>query len=165
MTAEVDPVEAVPLRFATREDVPAVLALLRALHAETPHAPLSEARLAETVRQVLHRGAIWLTLADGVPVGTCGLIVEAPWFSDALWVRDVWLFVSPEHRRTPHARALIRCAKRYAAAFPAPLQMEVAGGPALGSAGRVAAKMRLYRRELGEPTGATWVVQGSVTHG
>jgi GNAT superfamily N-acetyltransferase len=154
-----DSVDAVPLRFATREDVPAVLALLRGLHAETPHAPLSEARLRATVGAVLAGGSIILTMAGDDPVGTCGLMVEAPWFSDAPWVRDVWLYVHPDHRRTPHARALIRCAKRYAAALPAPLQMEVAGGPAAGSVRRVAAKMRLYRRELGEPTGATWVVK------
>jgi GNAT superfamily N-acetyltransferase len=158
----VDPVDVVPIRFAEAGDLPRVLALLRLLHAETPHARLSEARLRETAASVLGTGAVVFSLAPGgEPVGTCGLAIEQPWFSDDFWLRDVWLFVHPMHRRTPHARALLRTARRYAERLNLPLVMEVAGGPAAGGPRRVVAKMRLYRRELGEPSGATWVIGGA----
>lgn len=154
-----DAVDLVKVRFAGRADVPRVLELLFAMHAETPHAPLSVERTRAMLDHVLANGQVAITLdAGGVPVSTLGLLVEPPWFSDEAWVRDMWLFVHPEHRRTPHARALLRCARRFATVLGAPLVMEVAGGPAAGTARRVAAKMRLYRRELGEATGATWVV-------
>lgn len=157
----VDPVDLVPVRLAGAGDLPRLLDLLVLLHAETPHAALSQRRLAETARRVMREGAVVLTLdAAGVPVGTCGLAVEQPWFSDEYWVRDTWLFVHPAHRRTPHARALLRTARRFAEGLRMPLVMEVAGGPAAGTARRVAAKMRLYRRELGDPSGATWVIAG-----
>lgn len=153
-----DAVDRVRLRFATRSDVPRVMELLFAMHAETPHAPLSVERTRTMLGHVMANGQVAVTLDGGVPVSTMGLLVEPPWFSDQAWVRDMWLFVHPEHRRTPHARALLRCARRFATALGAPLVMEVAGGPAAGTARRVAAKARLYRRELGEATGATWVV-------
>lgn len=157
-----DPVDIVPIRFAAEGDLPRILALLRMLHAETPHAPLSVPRLIDFAAGVLADGAVVFTLdGDGLPVGTCGLVLERPWFSEAIWLRDVWLFVHPAHRRTPHARALLRAARRYAERLGRPLVMEVAGGAAGGGSRRVSAKMRLYRRELGEPTGATWVIGGA----
>lgn len=157
----IDPVDVVPIRFAGPGDLARVLGLLRMLHAETPHARLDEGRLREMAARVLAEGAVVFSLAGGEPVGTCGLAIDRPWFSDELWLRDVWLFVHPEHRRTPHARALLRTARRYAERLNMPLVMEVAGGGAAGGPRRVAAKMRLYRRELGEPSGATWVIGGA----
>lgn len=157
-----DPVDIVPIRFGRAEDLPLLLALLRMLHAETPHAPLSQLRLVDFAAGVLADGAVVFSLdRDGAAVGTCGLLLQRPWFSDVLWLRDVWLFVHPAHRRTPHARALLRAARRYAERLGRPLVMEVAGGAAGGGSRRVAAKLRLYRRELGEPTGATWVIGGA----
>jgi GNAT superfamily N-acetyltransferase len=157
----VDPVDMVPIRFAEAGDLARLCGLLRMMHAETPHASLSEARMVAFAAQVLAEGAVVFSLDGGEAVGTCGLAIERPWFSDDLWVRDQWLFVHPAHRRTPHARALLRTARRYAERLGRPLIMEVAGGPAGGGSRRVAAKMRLYRRELGEPTGATWVIGGA----
>lgn len=160
-----DPVDVVPVRFADAGDLARICDLLVLLHQETPHARLSKPRLAETVRAVMAQGAVVCTLDRGVVVGTCGLAIERPWFSDELWVRDQWLFVHPVHRRSPHARALLRTARRYAEGLRMPLLMEVAGGPAGGGARRVAAKLRLYRRELGEPTGATWVIGSEARDG
>lgn len=144
----------VPVRIAVEADLAGVVDLLRALHAETPHAPWSERRVLETVQEVHRDGVVFLSLApDGRPVGTLGLNLDRPWFSDQLWARDIWMFVDPVHRVAPHARTLLRTARRFAERVGVPLHVEVAGG-AKGL--RVPAKVRLYRRELGEPTGATW---------
>jgi GNAT superfamily N-acetyltransferase len=155
----VDAVDAVPLRAAGPADLDRVCALLALLHAETPHAPLSPRRLRESVAGVMEGGAVLLSLAQsGEAVGTIGLAIDRPWFSDAAWVRDLWLFVDPGHRRAPHARALLRAARHYAGALRLPLEVSVTGG-ARGA--RIAAKVRLYRSELGDPSGATWMLGGS----
>jgi GNAT superfamily N-acetyltransferase len=144
----------IPVGFAERADVPRVLELLRAMHAETQDAPLVEHQMRRFVGHVLETGAIGLSRsASGEIVGTCGLLTDAPWFSDRIMVRDVWLFVDPAARREAHARALLRWARVYARALNAPLVVEVQGGR------RTAAKVRLYRRELGPVAGATWVVE------
>lgn len=146
----------VPVRSAGEADLVAIVALLRALHTETPHAPWSEARVVRAVEEVLADGVVFLSLAPGGrAVGTLGLNLDRPWFSDQMWARDVWMFVDPAHRVAPHARTLLRTARRFAERIGVPLQMGVAGG-AKGL--RVPAKIRLYRRELGEPTGATWFI-------
>jgi GNAT superfamily N-acetyltransferase len=144
----------IPVGYAERGDLPRVLDLLRTMHAETQAVPLVEDRMIRFVLDVFERGAIgvsWNSRAE--IVGVCGLVPDAPWFSDRIMVRDVWLFVAPAARREPHARALLRWAKTYARALGAPLVVEVQGGR------RTAAKVRLYRRELGPVVGATWMVE------
>lgn len=136
--------------------MPAVAELLRAMHAETQSAALVERRMLEFLAGVHRVGAV-LVSRDGAGriVATCGLMPDAPWFSDDLIVRDVWLFVSRDARRAAHCRALIRMARRYAQALCVPLVIEIAGG---ARASRTAAKVRLFGLELGRPTGATWMV-------
>jgi GNAT superfamily N-acetyltransferase len=144
----------IPVGYAERSDLPRVFDLLRALHAETQVAPLVEDRLVQFVLDVFERGAIGVSLNGRAEiVGVCGLLPDTPWFSDRIMVRDMWLFVAPGARRQPHARALLRWAKTYARALGAPLVVEVQGGR------RTAAKVRLYRRELGPVAGATWMVE------
>lgn len=146
----------VPVRMALEADLVGVVDLLRALHAETAYAPWSERRVVEAVHEAHREGMVFLSLApDGRPVGTLGVALDRPWFSDQVWARDIWLFVDPAHRVAPHARTLLRTARRFAERVGVPLVVEVAGG---SKGMRVPAKIRLYRRELGEPTGATWLL-------
>jgi GNAT superfamily N-acetyltransferase len=147
-----NPLQTVRVRAGTRDDFPAILALLRGLHAETPHAPLCADRLGEGVAECLQEGLVILSLdSGGRPVGTVGLVVQSPWFSAESWLSDLWMYVHPQHRRTPHARTLLAACARVAAERCMPLQMTVSGyGP------RIAGKIRLFSRVLGEPTGAIW---------
>jgi GNAT superfamily N-acetyltransferase len=144
----------IPVGYAERDDLPRVVALLRAMHEETQKLPLSEERMLAFVGQVFRAGAVVVSRdAQGRIMGTCGLLVDQPWFSTSVVVRDVWLFVAREARREGHARALLRWARMYARALGAPLMVEVQGGH------RAAAKVRLYRTELGSVAGATWMVE------
>jgi GNAT superfamily N-acetyltransferase len=131
-----------------------LIQLLTMLHAETPHAPLCPDRLRESVREAMDAEGSWIfasVLPDGRMAGTVALTTTAPFFSRQLWLRDLWLFVHPECRRTPHARMLVRAAKLMAEKMKLPLHMEISG-----YGGRIAGKVRLYARELGEPNGAAW---------
>jgi GNAT superfamily N-acetyltransferase len=147
----------VQLRGGTIADLPRVLDLLVMLHTETPHARLSLSRLEEGALECLQSGIVILsTTLAGEVVGTLGLCIETPWFSEEEWLCDRWMFVHPAHRRTPHARTLLDAAKRLAEEQGYRLQMAVTGyGP------RTAGKVRLFSRVLGEPTGAIWHVRGA----
>jgi GNAT superfamily N-acetyltransferase len=143
------------VRAATADDRVAVLALLRALHAETPHAALSEGRLREGWDEALSIGVIIVSEQHpGRPVGTVALVPESPWFSDEVFLCDRWMYVHPEYRHSPHARLLLRSCRRLAAEQAIPLHMSVAG-----YGDRTAGKIRLFSRELGPPCGATWVIR------
>jgi GNAT superfamily N-acetyltransferase len=142
------------VRAATPADLPALERLLRAQHAECPHAPLDDRRLLDGIAEVLAEGvALVATGPDGAPVGTMGLVLDSPWFSREEWLSDRWMFVHPAHRRTPHARSLLEAAKGLARANGLRLQITLTGhGP------RIPGKIRLFQRALGQPTGALWTV-------
>lgn len=131
-----------------------LIQLLTMLHAETPHAPLSLPKLRRHVEGVLAQGFVLVSVTpEGRMAGSLGLSLDAPFFSEQEWLRDEWLFVHPECRRTPHARMLVRAAKLLARDMKKPLRMEVSGFGA-----RIAGKVRLFERELGPPNGASWII-------
>ena len=131
--------------------------LLRMLHAETPHASLSPAKLHQGLAEVVEHGTVIVSLTrDGDLAGAVGLIEDAPWFSDDRWLTDRFFFVHPRHRRTPHARCLLDAARLVARDMGLPLHMTVTG---IGD--RTAGKVRLYSRALGEPCGAIWIVRSA----
>lgn len=129
--------------------------MLTMLHSETPHAPLCPVKLRESVTDAVQDAENTFVYAsvlpDGRMAGTVALQFTTPFFSRQVWLRDLWLFVHPECRRTPHARMLVRTAKQMAEQAGVPLHMEISG-----YGGRIAGKVRLYARELGEPNGAAW---------
>jgi hypothetical protein len=161
-----DRVARVPVRHAVEADREAVIGLLILLHAEAPHAPLSMERVGRAVDEMLGDGMVLVVDAPGVGVyATLGLAVDAPWFSERLWLRDIWMVVHPAWRQGDGAyaaRALLRAARWMAAKHGLPLHVGLMGPPALYES-RLGAKIRLYRRELGEPSGATWNLDGGVT--
>lgn len=129
--------------------------LLTMLHTETPHAPLDLGKLREGIRRVLDTGVVFVSVTpERRLAGSLGLIIDSPWFSREQWLTDHWLFVHPDCRRTPHARMLVRTAKALAEDWKMPLHMAVTG-----YGGRIAGKIRLFARELGEPNGAIWTVR------
>lgn len=100
------------IRTATREDVPAVLGLIRALAAyerepdavETTEADLLRALFPEEGEPTTH---CHVAEADGEVVGMAVWFVTfSTWTGrNGIWLED--LFVLPEHRGTGHGRALL----------------------------------------------------------
>lgn len=140
-------------RRATSDDIPAVLALLHLMHREAPHGALSEARVRDAVDACMGSGAVILSCTAGEPVGTLGLHLRQPWWSEDWEVADTWLFVHPAHRRAPHARLLLGIAKDFARGMGLPLVMGVF------STKRTAPKLRLFERILGAPAGGIFLVE------
>lgn len=108
-----------------------------------------------------------LSLKDGV-VGIIGepggqiegavvLRVGSLWYSDELVIEEKAIFVHPDYRAAKggRARKLAQFSKRVADSMGMTLMIGVL------SASRVRAKIRMYEREFGEPSGAFWLYKGS----
>lgn len=141
-------------RFARADDMEAVRDLLALMHREAPVGAWCEAAVREHLGAVMRDGCVVLSLAgDGSPVGTLGLSPQQFWWSQDWSLQERWVFVHPQHRRAPHARALLVAARDAAISLSIPL---VAG---VFSDRRADAKVRLFSRVLGQPIGATFLVR------
>lgn len=131
---------------AVQTDAPALLALLRLMHAEMGMAPFDEPR----VRQIIWRGVTQQEAVVGVIrgkgsrriEGSIGLFTDRLWYSARDHLADFWNFVDEPHRKSTHAKNLIEFAKWAALTIDRPLVMSMVAND------RTAAKLRLYERQL-----------------
>lgn len=140
-----------PIRTAQPDDAPAIMDLLRLMHAENGLAPLDEAKVGVMLAQGLARQLAMVgVIGDpGALEATVGLFVCELWYSSALHLEDRWNFVHPDHRAgTLHAPNLIAFAKSSAQRMGIPLLMGIT------SAHRTEGKVRLYERQMGSAIGA-----------
>jgi GNAT superfamily N-acetyltransferase len=144
------------LRLGVADDASDVRAMVRCFcREEMPALPADEAKLSGVIPQCLEAGGVILSCSsDGEPVGTVGLVVDAPFWSGRRWMIALWSYVRPDHRHEPHMRAMLRAAKAAAQEQHMPLRIEVWGGPRTGG------KVHLFERELGHPAGALFLVRG-----
>lgn len=119
------------------------------------------------VNQVKLLGQIWdaLNLNNGI-VGVIGepgkleggilLRVTEMWYSDDRILEEKALFIHPEYRNAKGGRARRLCefAKRAADQLEIPLLIGVL------SNNRTVAKIRMYERQFGEPSGAFFLYNG-----
>ena len=100
------------------------------------------------VRAMIRRG----TRKEGGVIGvidgkngaeaTVGMVLSQWWYSSSWHMEEVWNFVHPDHRHSGHAKHLISFAKWTADKLSVPLIMGIL------TRDRVAAKIRLYQREI-----------------
>lgn len=83
------------LRWASRADRSAILALLVEMHADVGVFPLSHARLEQHVDELLQDGMILLAFDGATLVGSVGLYGGTFWYSDEKVLMDTWVFASP----------------------------------------------------------------------
>ena len=121
---------------------------------ERPCVPFSNRAARQEFDSCLEHGAVVVSTMLDVPVATMGLLQERAPFSDAQWLRVLWCFVRPAHRRVPHMREMLRAARSMARAADLAVLIECSGGEA------VHGKLALFRRELGEGAGVTYLVRG-----
>jgi GNAT superfamily N-acetyltransferase len=81
------------------------------------------------------------------------LRVEPHWYSDDLCLLERAIFVHPDFRKSKIGRAKLLCefAKKAADNLKIPLVIGIL------SSQRVEAKIKLYARQFGEPSGAYWI--------
>ena len=72
----------------------------------------------------------------------CGVYLATSWYTDDIYVEEVFNYVRPDYRRSTHAKHLIQFAKWFAENLNVPLLMGIM------TTKRLAAKERLYERQL-----------------
>lgn len=123
--------------------------LCRTLYGENALFSMDDNKVRHFLRKAFAR--------DGAIIGVIGtpehieaaiyLLIGEFWYSTDKHLEEFFNYVRPEHRKSKHAQALISFAKELSD-DQLPLLIGVL------STERTAAKVRLYRRQLGEPIGA-----------
>lgn len=143
--------DSLDVRRALVEDEEGVMELCRNLHQENGLFDMDE----PLVRSMLHRafdrrdGILGVIGPPGGPLeASIYLLISRFWYSYRKHLEELWTFVHPDHRRTPHAKSLINFAKTCSDELQIPLNIGILSNE------RTEAKVRLYERQIGKPAGA-----------
>lgn len=141
------------VRLAKAEDYESLLDLCAMAHAESGLYPYAPELVDDIVRPVLHGEKT----AVPTVIGVCGppgdlhasmcLMATKAYYTHFYGFRDLWCFVHPDHRRSTHHKDLLEWAKGVAERMSLTLMSGVV------STDRTEAKLRLYRRQFGQPVG------------
>lgn len=150
------------VRLAGLGDAPALYDCLLALEADNAMVPRSEDRVWAEIRRccTCRGGVAGIIEENGVVVASAGVVLsDLTWYSDAPCLREIWLFVRPEHRAGGRlADALWAFMERHRdemRALTGVPDLQLITGPT--SANRLPAKMRLWGNR-GRLIGATYVM-------
>lgn len=122
--------------------------------------------LKEIMRGIYaEKGAFLGVIGDeGRVEGSIYLLVGQLWYNpNFIWLEDRWVFVLPEYRKSQpgklsNAVELLKCAKYFAETLGLPLMLSILNND------RTEAKVRLYRRIFGEPSGAFFLTGAKTGH-
>lgn len=138
------------VRMAMPRDEDGLMDLCKTLYGENALFSMSDDKVRYYLRRAFAR--------DSAMIGVIGkpqhieaaifMLIGQFWYSHDKHLEELFNYVRPEHRKSKHAQALITWAKELSADTPLPLVIGVL------STERTAAKVRLYRRQLGDPIGA-----------
>jgi GNAT superfamily N-acetyltransferase len=146
----------VPLvRVAVPEDWQQIIQMCEELHAENGAAsvdwPTVEAIIAKGINK------------DGAMIGVIGpvnaikgityLKFSKLWYSEDIFLEELFLYVRPEHRRSDNAKLLLKFARESAKRLKVPLLIGVISNE------RTKAKLGLYARQLGAPVGGFFFLE------
>ena len=98
------------LRLATVEDLSDIYMMLLIMHSETIDgtSPVNSEKLTSVISDALHRGVVIVAEVDGKIVGSIAGMETSDWWSDKLYLADLWFFVYKEHRKSRAAIKLVR---------------------------------------------------------
>jgi hypothetical protein len=141
------------VRKAEREDIPDLLDLCVENHAENGMFELSDQRVKEMIDRHFNKGGAIVGIVGKpgakIEASIC-LLIANMWYSDDFHLEDIWTYVRPQYRsaKLNNLEHLIRFAERCSDE----LGIRFFGG--IMSSIRTEAKIRIYRRLMGEPVGA-----------
>jgi GNAT superfamily N-acetyltransferase len=141
-------------RLAEPDEINEVVRMAKAGYREQAQYAIDELMLIEGMRRALARedyGIVYVIGAHRKIEAIMYLTLAQFRFTKEQHIEDIFLYVSPLHRRTTHAKWLIETAKEAADKLGVRLFLSVV------STLRTEAKVRLYRRQLGPPVGAYFV--------
>lgn len=139
------------VRTAVEADEEGIMALLRSEYAENGVDGADWDRIRNIVQRAWSKdGALIGVIGKiGEPVGLACLVVsEIPATGEPL-LRDLSVYVHPDHRRSGYAKALLGYCKKVADALGIKTVIDVYGGKITD--GKPDGRMKLYERMFGEP--------------
>jgi hypothetical protein len=142
------------VRIATSDDVDELLNVLTEMHAEQFVLPMDGPKVRDVLINATlpdigtRRGIIGIIGEPGRLEGSIGLMLERTWYSSHLCLWDAWQYVRPVYRSTTGSKDMIAWAKGISDHFNVPLMIGVLSNQ------RTEAKVRLMKRQLGNPVGA-----------
>lgn len=147
-----------PVRKATVDLRDPLLQICRENHQENGQFTLSMPKVEAMIDRAFNRqGAIIGVVGGHNRVeGAILLVIGQPWYTDDWCLEEVFNFVHPEFRRSSHAKDMLTFSKRCSDELGIPLVIGVASNE------RTEAKLRLYRRQLGDPVGGFFIHRPAV---
>lgn len=160
------------IRPALPSDIDGLMDMCRVMFDENGIGPQMDegAVLAEITTAITRsmtgkpRGFLGVIGDEGKIEGSLFLVTGCVWYNPSyLWLEDRWVFVLPEHRKskpgqTSNAVELVKCAEYISQSLGLPLMIGILNNT------RTEAKVRLYRRILGEPAGAFFLKGARTGH-
>ncbi len=150
------PVNLPIVRGAHPHDFMDIMGMCEELYAENGITNVNWGRVQQAVMDGIN-GNLSTLAVIGPPQDLRGMILlrfAETWYSDQPILEELYNFVPKPHRKGHNARALIEFAKNAADRLDMPLLIGVL------SSHRTRAKVRLYRKFFGEPTGAFFLYNG-----
>ena len=142
------------VRIADSRDVEDLMKMCREMHDENFVLPMDDSKVRELLVSATRpeieqrRGVIGIIGERGQMQASIGLVFESTWYSSDLCLFDAWTFVRPDHRSSTASHDLIAWAKSIRDHFATPLMIGILSNH------RTEAKVRLMRRQMGQPVGA-----------
>jgi N-acetylglutamate synthase-like GNAT family acetyltransferase len=138
------------VRLATKEDLNEIISLGRDLHFENGLMPISDKAITEAATNAVsgNDGIVGVIGKPGSIEALTLLQIRTYWYSDCGHLEEMFIYCKPQYRKSSNAKALVMFAMEAAKKLGIPLLVGVISNE------RTAAKVRLYRRLLGEPAGA-----------
>lgn len=152
----VEPAPTLSVRVGTPEDVHAMMDIALAACEENGFIRPNQVKLLEHIWAALNmdHGVVGIIGEPGEQIEAAVLLrVGTVWYGDDVTLDEKAIFVHPDYRKgdVGRARTLIKFSMMYSDQLGIPLTLGVLSNE------RTAAKVRLYRRVLGEPHGAYWI--------
>lgn len=150
------PEPALTVRVGTPDDVDAMMAIALAACEENGFIRPNHIKLLENIWAALNmdHGVVGIIGEPGAQIEAAVLLrIGTVWYGDDVTLDEKAIFVHPDYRKgdVGRARTLIKFSMMYSDKLGLPLTLGVLSNE------RTAAKVRLYRRVLGEPHGAYWI--------
>lgn len=143
------------VRRAETGDTDEILAMCREMHAENGMFTMSDRRVKELISRALNK--------EGAVIGVVGqkgnleasiyLLITNIWYSEDFHLEELWNFVRPAYRKSDNVEQLVSFAKRCGDEIKLPVLIGIMSNI------RTKAKIRKYKRQLGDPIGAFFLHQ------
>ncbi len=114
--------EDIACRVARPQDAAAILDLLLEGHSsDWPFFSVNRDKALGEISRLIEEGIVLVAEQDSMVIGSISFDVHEWWFSDDVFLCEVWTFVRPESRQSKAAETLLRRARALAEEAETPL--------------------------------------------